>query len=203
MLDFLQIYRSLAAIDKNYLMNSSAVRKENNFYNLLKIIKPVPKVIVEIGTYKGIGTVMLASLAEKVYTFDILYQPDTEFVWRLFNIEKKIEYYIVGVYKEEIPLMEVTRAIRNEISIFWVVNRMIDHKGSRNLIEKELRNLDFDFAFIDGRHNYEDAKKDFEIVKKCGRVLFHDVVEKYPGMQKFIKEIRAKTINEFGYWEDK
>lgn len=34
--------------------------------------------------------------------------------------------------------------------------------------------LDFDFAFIDGGHTKEDVQFDFEITKKCGKVLFHD-----------------------------
>jgi len=34
--------------------------------------------------------------------------------------------------------------------------------------------LDFDFAFVDGNHRYDGVKADFELVKRCGRVLFHD-----------------------------
>jgi hypothetical protein len=33
--------------------------------------------------------------------------------------------------------------------------------------------LDFDFAYLDGNHT-EDTATDWEITKKCGRVLFHE-----------------------------
>jgi hypothetical protein len=34
--------------------------------------------------------------------------------------------------------------------------------------------LDFDFAFVDGDHEGTAPAKDFELVKRCGTVLFHD-----------------------------
>lgn len=33
---------------------------------------------------------------------------------------------------------------------------------------------EFDFAFIDGGHHGNSCARDFELVKRCGRVLFHD-----------------------------
>lgn len=39
---------------------------------------------------------------------------------------------------------------------------------------KLIKSLDFDFAFIDGCHEYDFVKLDFECVKRCGQVLFHD-----------------------------
>jgi hypothetical protein len=39
---------------------------------------------------------------------------------------------------------------------------------------KILKNLEFDFAFVDGRHGDTAAIDDFNLVKHCGRVLFHD-----------------------------
>ena len=42
-------------------------------------------------------------------------------------------------------------------------------------IRDEIRKMEFQFAFIDGCHDiYEEVEKDFEAVKKCGVVLFHD-----------------------------
>ena len=40
-----------------------------------------------------------------------------------------------------------------------------------------LSNIDFDFAFLDGDHSVEGVKADFDMVKRCGRVLFHDYYE--------------------------
>ena len=69
--------------------------------------------------------------------------------------------------------------------------------------------LTFDFAFIDGMHKVENVRHDFENVKFCGRVLFHDV--NIPEIADFvIGELGGKIINadtdepaKFGYWEAK
>lgn len=36
-----------------------------------------------------------------------------------------------------------------------------------------VRNLDFDFAYLDGNHA-ADTEEDFDLTKRCGRVLFHE-----------------------------
>jgi len=204
MINFSEIYRTLAQINKVYLMEASAVRKEDNFFRLMKSIKPVPKNIVEIGTFRGISTTLLASFAEeKVYTFDVLYQQATQLIWELFDVKDKIDYKIVGKYKEDIPLIKVTKAIREEMSIFLIVNKMIDHNASRKIIEHELEDIDFDLAFIDANHKVAHVEEDFKIVKKCGRVIFHDIVENYTGAIELMEKIGAKRVNEFGYWEAK
>ena len=68
---------------------------------------------------------------------------------------------------------------------------------------KVLKEVDYDFAFIDARHEVEEVKKDFRLVMKCGRVLFHDVdAERYPDNHKFLMRIGGKIIyNNIGYWE--
>lgn len=67
----------------------------------------------------------------------------------------------------------------------------------------------FDFAFIDGGHKFEDVRFDFELVKKCGRVLFHDYrVEKLPipeviEVKEFVDTLREGEIEikePFAYW---
>jgi len=200
MLDYKRLYRSLDDIGRLQLLKGSAVRENGNFGNFFKKIN-TPKTIVEIGTYRGITAAVLASMADKVYTFDAVYQPATQIVWQLFNVSKKIDYRIVGIYKKDIPLIEVTKAIRNEINIFTIINDMINQVETDKQIAKELENIKFDFAYIDARHYYDSAKRDFKLVKKCGRVMFDDCGPTYPGMQKFIKEINGKFIGEFGYWE--
>jgi protein-L-isoaspartate O-methyltransferase len=39
---------------------------------------------------------------------------------------------------------------------------------------KIIKNLEFDFAFVDGMHRAPFPEKDFNYTAKCGRVLFHD-----------------------------
>jgi len=71
--------------------------------------------------------------------------------------------------------------------------------------KKEVINgIDFDFVFIDGHHDYESVKKDFELTKKCGRVLFHDYLSTCSGVIKFVDSLPKNEIvikRPFAYWE--
>jgi predicted O-methyltransferase YrrM len=63
--------------------------------------------------------------------------------------------------------------------------------------------LSFDFAFIDGDHSYDAVAADFEMVKRCGAVLFHDYV---PGNEvaRFIDELpqdQVSRMDMFGFWQ--
>lgn len=94
------------------------------------------------------------------------------------------------------------------------VKRNINFHLIKNDVEKEklINDLSFDFAFIDGSH-MEGIVKDFELVKKCGSVLFHD----YNNQNEKVKELYKHVIgwvdslpeNEveikppFAYWEKK
>jgi len=40
--------------------------------------------------------------------------------------------------------------------------------------------LEFDFAFVDGAHYDQAVRFDFALVKRCGRVLFHDYDNRGP-----------------------
>jgi len=73
-------------------------------------------------------------------------------------------------------------------------------------IRQILETIKFDFAFIDDNHLYEECKISFNLVKHCGRVLFHDIANDHcMGVSKFIDEIGAKRLGDLGYWsnEDK
>ncbi len=201
MLNYFKIFRSLSDSGKEQLLQGSAIRRGDAFTKILESISPPPKVVVEMGTYRGISTAVLASIAEKVYTYDVLYQPATRGVWELFRVDKKINYSIVGIYKPEYTLLEVTRAIRNEISMFVVSNEMIDQGRSREKIKEEIKDLEFDLAVIDANHTEEDAEKDFKLVEHCGRVILDDCSDSFPGVNKFAKRIGAKINSEIGYWE--
>jgi len=161
-------YKEIAKkLDSNYLAHS-CIHSDNLFSNIVASIEPVPKNIVEVGTYFGISTAILASICT-VYTFDIKYYSETEHVWNKFKtiIDGNIFYYIVE---------------------------------NSDKTKEILKNISFDFAFVDSVHDYENAKIDFEVVKKCGRVLFHDNNDTFPGVAKFCEEIGAKKIGDFGYW---
>ena len=75
--------------------------------------------------------------------------------------------------------------------------------------QEYLKDLNFDFAFVDGNHGYEEVKLDFECVKKCGRVLFHDYGTTgnthKKGVVEFVnKELPREEVEikqPFAYWE--
>ncbi len=99
---------------------------------------------------------------------------------------------------------------------FFGVNNKIDYAVVKDNEEKAkyISDKNFDFAIIDGGHSYEDIQLDFELVKRCGRVLFHEYILtpphnnpcKFDAAIKFISELPKDeiTLDEpFAYWEKK
>ena len=63
---------------------------------ILKIVQHVnPKMAVEIGTYRGLTSAIIASVCDKVHTYDIEHRKDTEFIWNLFGVRDRIFYHVV------------------------------------------------------------------------------------------------------------
>lgn len=75
-----------------------------------------------------------------------------------------------------------------------------------------INQMDFDFAFIDGSH-MEGVVKDFEMVKKCGSVLFHDYNNQNPELKVKYHHVidlvdslpkdEVEIKPPFAYWEKK
>jgi len=56
--------------------------------------------------------------------------------------------------------------------------------------------LIFDMVFIDGGHSYSTVKWDYEQVKDSKVIIFDDTYpEKFPGVAKFIDDLRSLGIN--------
>lgn len=127
------------------------------------------KSAIEIGTFRGVSTALLAHYSDAVITMDIKYYEEAMYLWAYAGVMDKIKYYVVT----------------DEIK------------------EDSIRDVDFDFAFIDGDHEYESVQSDFEITKRCGRVLFHDYGIK-PGVIKFVDSLPKNEVvirHPFAYWE--
>jgi hypothetical protein len=116
------------------------------------------KTVLEIGTFNGITSGIMALKCDKVITIDIPIEgKDNKFkLWDYLEVTDKIDFY------------EVNSEVEKE-----------------NLIKK----LNFDFCFMDGDHCHY-TYSDFMMVRKCGRVLFHEYgVDSYPV---------TKLVNSFG-----
>ena len=75
---------------------------------------------------------------------------------------------------------------------------------NRQQIKEILDKIKWDFAFIDGSHTWEDVRMDFDLVKPCGKVLFHDINKKtFKSVKMFVDSIEAKIIGPIAYWESK
>ncbi len=103
---------------------------------------------LEIGTYRGVGAAEISQFAERVITIDLVHG-------RMEQLGEKWDRH----------------AFWRSLGIENIELRLV-----RNDAEKAelIRSLEFDFAFVDGAHD-ERVRDDFELVKRCGRVLFHDV----------------------------
>lgn len=83
------------------------------------------------------------------------------------------------------------------IRFFDVANNV----GKRKLIQQ----LDFDFAYSDGDHAH-DARSDFDLVKRCGRVLFHEYWPLQPPVWNLVNalpqsEVTRAAFDCFAYWQ--
>ena len=127
--------------------------------------------IIEIGTHNGLSAAVLTEYGRRVFTFDIALR-NSEYVWNLLRVRHKISSFVGTGIKYEI-----------------------------DYIRHEWKDLNFNFAFVDGWHEYYSTKADFEMVKFCGRVLFHDY-DSSSGVQLLCNEIGAKKIeHNFALWE--
>lgn len=104
----------------------------------------------------------------------------------------KVFTFDIEDYPQKYKLWE-DLSISKRIFYYTIENR----KDIKAILDK----IKWDFAFIDGSHTWEDARQDFDLVKKCGKVLFHDVNKKaFKGVRRFVDEIKAEIIGPIAYW---
>ena len=175
-----EIKVKLKSVGRNDLISFSTLGSENDtLREIVEGLNPKPEGIIEIGTCNGLGTVTLASIGKFVHTFDIAYR-NVEYVWNLFGVRQKI-----------------SNCVAPQSQIDYVISDL--EKNWKDILK-------FNLAFIDGDHTYQAVKHDFNLVKFCGRVIFHDV--NLPDVARLaVGELGAKVIGneriKFGYWEGK
>lgn len=171
------------------LIEISAVQDEEKMRSCIeKCLKHYPikgeKIAVESGTYHGLSAALLAEYFDKVYTFDI----KKGGYWKEENIKYEVWDYL---------------GVRDKIEFHMINN----DKEKENI----LKNLNWDFGWVDGNHT-TGTMTDFELLKKCGRILFHDYNKeralKSKGMWKavydFINSLEGKKYIEqpFVLWSN-
>lgn len=130
---------------------------------------------VDLGTSCGRSAIILSKNADRVITID----------W--FIEQKDLPNYNYEKVKEKLSKY-------NKIEL---INGNIDEYA------KNYNNIDT--LFIDGSHEYEDIKLNFnnwfKKVKFGGYILLHDCIEIYPGVKQFCDELKNEEfLDYYGMW---
>ncbi len=155
--------------------------------SLLTMLKErKPKYILEIGTARGATLFLLSRIAA----------PDAVII----SLDLPGGKFGGGYSAFRIPLY-MSFALKNQ-RIFLLRENSHDF-GAFEKVKGIIGENRLDFLFIDGDHTYEGIKADFELVKFCGRVLFHDY-KISPGPRAFCDDNGFKQFEDynFAYWED-
>lgn len=158
-------------------LRKSAIRHEDGAIFEQLLAGKGYRTILEIGTYRGCTAAEMSQYCERVVTFD-LYHGRTEQDEQ--SVSRKVLWDSLGAKNIDLIL----------------VNDDAEKK-------ERLAALDFDFAFVDGCHDYEGVKLDFDLVKRCGRVLFHDYYVEDDGrnvrdVARFVSSIPHGKLEVFG-----
>lgn len=136
------------------------------------------KVVVEIGTARGLSAMVMALNAKKVYTIDNYFKPK-------FGVDQETEER-----REELPSQDMPDIIRKYLKFF---NPRIEFIHDSSLSASKRFNSDsIDIVFIDGDHTSAGVRADYECwlpkVKSGGIVFFHDYSLVFPHIKEYIDE---------------
>lgn len=102
---------------------------------------------LEIGTYRGVGAAEISQYVDRVITVDL----------KRGKLESNGEKWDRHAFWAGLGITNIDLVlVENDAEKAKFVNVM-----------------NFDFALIDGAHD-ATVRNDFELVKRCGKVLFHD-----------------------------
>ena len=142
------------------------------------IALPAPHSLVEIGSYQGKSTVLMASVAcacsseAKVYAID----PHEGMVGAadqgLHSVKPSYDLFQANI--REAGLSAIVETIRQ-------YSYLVNWQKPVSLL------------FIDGLHDYLNVARDFrhfaEWVQSGGYIVFHDYADYYPGVRAFVDEV--------------
>ncbi len=154
-------------------------------YDFIRNFKP--KIIVELGTYKGTS---IFSMAQAV--------KDEKLKTKLYAIDTWQGDHQSGFYDRKI-LNGVKKIIKRYYKLTYI--NLIQEDFDKAL--KSFKKQNIDLLHIDGLHTYKAVKHDFEnwtpLVSKNGMIILHDisVTKDDFGVYKLWKELKQKYKN----WE--
>ena len=103
---------------------------------------------------------------------------------------------------------DLRRIIKRDIIEYLGIKNIEFYDAHNNKEKKQIiDSMEFDFAYLDGDHIH-DTHEDFALVKRCGRVLFHE----YWPLQAVVwnlvnslppSEVKRAQVDCFAYWERK
>lgn len=134
------------------------------------------KRVLEIGTYRGVSSAYMAQFCERVITIDLI-NGKMEQDRQIFDRVRFWEALEIGNIDLRLACCDLSKAA---------------------LIAAE----QFDFAFVDGDHDGDAPRRDFEMVKHCGAVLFHDYGANN-GVTPLIDSLprnQVEIIDIFAFW---
>ena len=146
------------------------------FESFLKRIGAGGKRCLEIGTYNGITAVVLSQFFDEVVCVSID-EPDLK----------------PGIIKRDI------------VEFLGIKNiRFVDLDSNAEKAEV-INAMNFDFAYCDGDHTH-DTYTDFELVRRCGKVLLHEAWAIQPQVWNLAHSLPADEVTWayadcFAYWE--
>jgi predicted O-methyltransferase YrrM len=177
---YLDLTNKLDKLNKTNLYLASSVGLLEMALNIILKEEEEIQDMIEIGTYNGLSSAIFSYYSKRIFTFDIC-QRNADHVWNLLGVRNNINSFVST--QENIDV---------EINYFI-----------RELMYKYDNTTNFNFAFVDGAHDKGHIQHDFELVKFCKRVLFHDY-NIAPDVNAFCDEIGAKQVGTlpFAYWEE-
>lgn len=165
------------------------IQIKEEFLELLKIFRSInPKIILEIGSYRG-GTLFcftkLAADNSTIISIDLPFWGNKKY--------HKYDYLIIQLFN----------CFKKDNQQLYLIRASSQDKNTVSYLEKLLQGRRIDFIFIDGDHSYEAVKKDFELYSKFintnGVIAFHDIAPNYSdGTSVFWQELKNNK-NKYGY----
>jgi hypothetical protein len=160
-----RITNSGIKLPPDYWCWTAVLYEEPKFRRMLELCRPI--VAVEIGPCFGVSTALIAEYASAhVHTIDFVE----------FNTEQNVRDQI---WK--------SLGVDNKISFYLC---------RCSAVKKELvQSFKADFAFIDGCHMKESIEFDYDCVKDCKNVLFHDHgTGEWPDVTQFVSDLEDGNV---------